>query len=379
MPWFRDVPSPVGPRLRTLVVLELVFALVAAVPLGVVGGMPPGLSPSGRSTVAGSVPPPGAPGEPTLRSASKHQAKAQGRRKDKHQPRHKSKNHGKRKDKNHNTHRGRVTPTPTGTTATLLAAGDIAGCSSSGDEATAALLDGLDGTVVTLGDNVYDSGTASEFTSCYGPNWGRHTSRTRPAPGNHDYRTAGAAGYFGYFGTAAGDPTTGYYSYELGSWHIVALNSNCVQVGGCNAGSPQESWLRADLAAHPTTCTLAYWHHPRFSFGNYGNDTATQALWQALYDHGAEIVLSGHDHNYQQYVPQTPSGTRDDARGIREFVVGTGGRGHYALRTPPSTVEAFNGDTYGILQLTLRPTGYDWQFVPVAGESFTATGSTACH
>src|SRR5215211_3059340 len=244
----------------------------------------------------------------------------------------------------------------------LLAAGDIASCASSGDEATAALLDRLGGTIVALGDNVYDSGTTQEFATCYAPSWGRHKSRTRPAVGNHEYGTAGAAGYFGYFGGAAGDPSKGYYSYDLGAWHIVALNSNCSQAGGCHAGSAQETWLRQDLAAHPTNCTLAYWHHPHFSYGNYGNNPATQALWQALYDNGAEIVLSGHDHNYQRYAPQTPSGTRDEAHGIREFVVGTGGKNHNPLGTPPPTVEAFNGDTFGLLQLILHPNGYDWQF-----------------
>ncbi len=276
------------------------------------------------------------------------------------------------------------TPTPTPTppaeqSATLLAAGDIAGCSTSGDEATAKLLDGLSGTVAPLGDLAYQSGTASEFTDCYGPTWGRHKTRTRPAPGNHEYLTTGASGYFGYFGAAAGDPKKGYYSYNLGSWHVVVLNSNCSQAGGCGAGSGQEQWLRADLIANPTACTLAYWHHPRFSFGNYGNNTATQALWQALYDAGAEIVLSGHDHNYQRYAPLTPTGALDSARGIREFVVGTGGRSHYALKTPPATVEKSNSDTFGILQLTLRASSYDWKFVPEAGKSFTDTGSTACH
>jgi len=268
-------------------------------------------------------------------------------------------------------------PAPTAT-ATLLAAGDIASCSSNGDEATAALLDGLSGTIATLGDTVYEDGTAQQFSECYNPSWGRHKSRTRPAPGNHDYHTNGAAGYFAYFGAAAGDPKTGYYSYDLGAWHIIALNSNCDEVGGCGAGDPQEQWLRADLAAHPTSCTLAYWHHPRFSFGNYGNDTATKALWQALYDAGAEIVLSGHDHNYQRYAPQDADGKRD-ARGIREFVVGTGGRGHYSLDNPPPNVEAYNDNAFGILQLTLRAQGYDWTFVPEAGKSFTDTGSGTCH
>jgi acid phosphatase type 7 len=269
------------------------------------------------------------------------------------------------------------TPTPpTGTTATLLAAGDIAGCSTSGDEATAKLLDGLAGTIATLGDNVYDSGTASEFSSCYDPSWGRHKSRTKPATGNHDYLTSGASGYFGYFSPQV---QSSYYSYTLGSWHIVVLNSNCSQAGGCGVGSPQETWLKNDLAAHPTTCTLAYWHHPHFSFGNYSTDTRMQALWQALDAAGAELVLSGHDHNYQRWAPQTWSGTRDPARGIREFVVGTGGKNHYPLGSPPANVEQSNDDTFGILQLTLRPTSYDWKFVPEAGKTFTDTGSGMCH
>jgi acid phosphatase type 7 len=270
-------------------------------------------------------------------------------------------------------------PDPTAS-ATLLAAGDIADCDSDGDEATAALLEGLAGTVATLGDTVYEAGTASEFAQCYDPSWGRHKSRTRPAVGNHEYLTAEAAGYFGYFGAAAGDPTKGYYSYDLGAWHIVVLNSNCSKVvGGCDAGSPQEQWLRQDLAANPTACTLAYWHHPRFSFGAYSDDTRTQALWQALYEAGAEIVLTGHDHNYQRYAPQDADGLRDDARGIRQFVVGTGGKSNTSLKTPPPNVEAFNGATDGILQLTLHPTSYNWRFIPIAGQSFTDAGSGVCH
>jgi len=260
----------------------------------------------------------------------------------------------------------------------LLAAGDIADCSSNGDEATARLLDSLAGTVATLGDNAYDAGTASEFTQCYDPTWGRHKHRTRPAVGNHEYQTSGATGYFGYFGAAAGDPPKGYYSYELGGWHVVALNSNCSQVGGCGAGSPQETWLRQDLAAHPTTCTLAYWHHPRFSFGTYRDDDRTQALWQALDEAEAEIVLAGHDHNYQRWTPLTGAG-QIDPTGIRQFVVGTGGRGHYSLNSPPPNVEKSNDDTFGVLQLTLRTTGYDWRFVPEAGQSFTDSGTDTCH
>jgi acid phosphatase type 7 len=184
-------------------------------------------------------------------------------------------------------------PTPTSATsdAVLLAAGDIASCASTGDEATAKLLGTPANAIVTLGDNVYDSGTAAEFANCFNPSWGQYKPQIRPAVGNHEYITAGASGYFGYFGAVAGDAKKGYYSYDLGAWHIVALNSNCSQVGGCGAGTPQEQWLRADLAAHPNACTLAYWHHPRFSSGEHGSTTAMQPLWQALYDANADVVL----------------------------------------------------------------------------------------
>jgi hypothetical protein len=272
----------------------------------------------------------------------------------------------------------------------LLAAGDIARCTRLGDEATAALLDDLPGTVATLGDTVYETGTPEEFANCYEPSWGRHKSRTRPAVGDHEYLTPGAAGYFGYFGAAATplDPDCrsscrGYYSYNLGSWHIVVLNTNCSQVGGCHAGSPQGQWLRADLAAHPTACTLAYWHHPRYSFdvgGGGGDDPRSRDLWQALYEHGAEVVLGGDSHNYQRYAPQDANGNRDDGRGIRQFVVGTGGSNFTPLGdTPPPNAEVGNDTTFGILQLTLHPNSYDWQFVPIEGKSFTDTGTTACH
>jgi hypothetical protein len=376
MPWFRDTQAPLGARLRTLVVpglaTLLVFVMVVVeIPLRALGTVPVWLNLGGTGTTANVLLSTGGQGEPGLAAASKRK-----RGKHKHGKHKKGKKAGSR-NKPHPT--PTPTPPPSGGSATLLAAGDIAGCSTSGDEATATLLDGLAGTVATLGDNAYDAGTASEYTTCYGPSWGRAKTRTKPALGNHEYQTSGASGYFGYFGAAAGDSSKGYYSYELGSWHVVVLNSNCSQASGCGAGSAQETWLRADLAAHPTSCTLAYWHHPRFSFGNYGNDTRMQALWQALDAAGAEVVLSGHDHNYQRYAPQTPSGTRDDARGIRQFVVGTGGKNHYPLGTPPATVEQFNGDTFGILQLSLHPTSYDWQFIPEAGKSFTDAGSDVCH
>lgn len=265
------------------------------------------------------------------------------------------------------------------TTAVLVGAGDIASCDSVGDEATAKLLDGIPGTVFTTGDNVYASGTTKEFNQCYDPSWGRHKSRTRPSAGNHEYQTPDAAGYYGYFGASAGDPRKGYYSYKRGVWHIVVLNSNCSAVGGCEAGSAQERWLRAALAAHPTNCTLAYWHSPRFSSGSHGSNTSVQPFWKALYDYGVELVVNGHDHHYERFAPQNASGRADARYGIREFVVGTGGKNHYPIRTILPNSEVRNADTFGVLKLTLRSTSYDWQFVPQAGKTFTDSGSEACH
>ncbi len=211
-----------------------------------------------------------------------------------------------------------------GSEPVLVGAGDIASCGSTGDEATANLLDGIEGTVFTLGDNVYNKGASAEFANCYGPTWGRHKARTKPSAGNHDYLTANASGYFNYFGVAAGEPGKGYYSYELDNWHVVVLNSNCSPVGGCGKGSSQEQWLRADLAAHQNSCTLAYFHYPLFSSGNHGNMSSMRPFWEALYEANVDAVLSGHDHSYERFAPQNPSGTAD-LWGIREFVVGTGG------------------------------------------------------
>ena len=258
----------------------------------------------------------------------------------------------------------------------MVGAGDVASCSSSGDEATANLLDTIDGTVFTVGDLAYDNGTAAEFTNCYDPSWGRHKSRTKPSPGNHEYNTAGATGYYGYFGAAAGDPAKGYYSYDLGDWHIIVLNSNIAR----SAGSTQEQWLRADLAASTKTCTLAYWHHPRFSSSAvHGNDVSVQPFWQALYDANADVILSAHDHSYERFAPQDPTGGADATRGIREFIVGTGGRSHYALGTVKVNSQVYNGDTYGVMKLTLSAGSYAWQFVPVAGGTFTDSGTGSCH
>lgn len=270
-----------------------------------------------------------------------------------------------------------VGPPPPGTTNVLVGTGDIADCGSTGDEATAALLDGINGTVFTAGDNAYNDGSATNFTQCYEPSWGRHRARTRPSPGNHDYNTSGAADYYAYFGALAGEAGKGYYSYDIGDWHIISLNSNI----SMSAGSAQETWLRADLAASSLSCTLAYWHHPRFSSGtHHGSSSSAEPLWQALYDAGAEIVVSGHEHNYERFAPQKPDGTADPATGIREFVVGTGGTGHYDdLGTQLPNSEVFNGTTFGVIKLTLGPGTYSWSFVPVAGETFTDSGTGSCH
>jgi hypothetical protein len=263
--------------------------------------------------------------------------------------------------------------------ATLVGAGDIAGCNWDRDQATALLLDNIPGTVFTAGDNAYPSGTLTQFQNCSGPTWGRHKARTLPSVGNHDYRTSGASGYFQYFGAAAGPSGKGYYSYNLGDWHIVVLNSMCGKIGGCSASSPQAQWLRADLAANPRFCTLAYWHHPVFTSGEHGNDPRMRPAFQILYDNNAELVINGHDHDYERFAPQTPSGTADQARGIREIVVGTGGAKLRPFTTIRPNSEVRNANTCGVLKLTLFADSYGWQFVPVAGQTFTDSGTTRCH
>jgi acid phosphatase type 7 len=268
-------------------------------------------------------------------------------------------------------------PPPSG--KVIVAAGDIADCPSDGDEATARLVVGIEGTVLTLGDNAYEDGTAQDFSECYEPSWGQFKERTRPAPGNHDYETEGASAYFDYFGGAAGQPGKGYYSYELGQWNIVALNSNCEDVG-CTASSPQLRWLEADLAKDTKTCTLVYFHYPLFSSGEYRPGIhEVKPLWEALYAAEADVVLNGHDHNYQRFAPQDPNGKADPERGIREFVVGTGGRSHYSILGPIANSEVYNDETYGVLKITLRPESYEWRFIPVEGETFTDSGSARCH
>jgi len=269
-----------------------------------------------------------------------------------------------------------VTPKPPpGTGVVFVGAGDISDCGNDNDEATAKLLDAIPGTVFTVGDNVYADGSALQYSQCYDPTWGRHKARTRPAPGNHDYHTSGATGYYGYFGDLAGPAGRGYYSYDLGDWHIISLNSEI----SVSAGSAEEQWLRADLTASTKKCTLAYWHKPRFSSGTHGSSTTYTALWQALYDFNADVVLVGHDHNYQRFAPQTPDGVADPARGIREFVVGTGGESHYVFSTPIANSEAYNTDTFGVLKLTLNADSYTWEFIPVAGKTYRDSGTGSCH
>jgi calcineurin-like phosphoesterase family protein len=279
-------------------------------------------------------------------------------------------------------------PRPTGTAPSflpwpnevkLIGAGDIAWCHHDrGDEATAKLLDTLPGTVFTAGDNVYPSGTANQFANCYDPTWGRHKARTRPSPGNHDYVTNGGAPYYAYFGSRAGPAGRGYYSYTVGSWHVFSLNSNISMA----AGSAQHTWLKNNLAASTAQCTLAYWHHPLFASGTQvGDTTASKPLWDLLYAAGADLVVVGHEHNYERFAPQTPSGVADASYGLRQFVVGTGGKTlSNAVRSPrlPNS-RVFNGTTWGVLELWLGEGGYRWRFVPVIGTSFTDVGNTACH
>lgn len=264
----------------------------------------------------------------------------------------------------------------------LIGAGDIASCDDlTGAEATAKIIEKISGTVFAVGDLAYPDGSDEQFAKCYGPTWGRFKDRTRPAPGNHEYHSNSASGYSRYFGAAAGDPTKGYYSYDLGAWHILALNSECDEVGGCGPSSPQGQWLKQDLAQHPTACALAYFHKPLFSSGaKHGNDPAMKPLWDVLYQAGVDLIINGHDHNYERFAPQDPDGKTDPEHGIREFVVGSGGKSsHRKMGTTKPNSEARNDDTYGVLALTLHERSYDWEFLPEAGKTFRDSGSGKCH
>ena len=232
--------------------------------------------------------------------------------------------------------------------------------------------------VLPIGDEQYEDGALPAFMQSYDPSWGRLDGLSYPVPGNHEYQTPAGAGYYGYFGSRGGDPSKGYYSFDIGTWHLIALNSECANIGGCGAGSPEEVWLRNDLAAHANTCTLAYWHRPRFSSGFNAGSTAYAAWWSDLYGAHADVVLAGHDHDYERFAPQDPS-QNPDPNGIREFVVGTGGQEHMGLFNQSRNSQVFNGTTFGVLKLSLHPASYDWQFVPQAGATFTDSGTGSCH
>jgi acid phosphatase type 7 len=232
--------------------------------------------------------------------------------------------------------------------------------------------------VLTLGDNQYEYGTYPAYQQSYDSTWGKVKSITKPVPGNHEYYNKDAAGYYTYFGAIAEDPKKGYYSYDIGDWHLIALNSNCADVS-CGADSPQAQWLKEDLAAHPTACTIAYWHHPRFSSGEHGNNKELDTFWQILYQANVEIVLNGHDHTYERFAPQSPEGKEDREKGIRQFVVGSGGKNHYQFKTNQPNSEVRNNDAYGVIKLTLHKNSYDWKFEPIAGQTFTDSGSSDCH
>ncbi|HEX8120205.1 MAG TPA: DNRLRE domain-containing protein [Solirubrobacteraceae bacterium] len=269
-------------------------------------------------------------------------------------------------------------PLPSGDPV-LLGFGDVAKCDSSGDEAVARLVDTLPGIIAMDGDTEQNNASTGGYAGCFTPAWGRHMWRIKPAVGDHEYRQPGAGPYWDTFGAAAGTRGKGWYSYDLGAWHIVVLNSNCDEVGGCGPGSEQYAWLEQDLAAHATPCLGAYFHHPLFSSGSvHGSMPNGRPFWDVLYRYSAEFVLGGNDHNYQRFAPQTPDGALDRLRGLRQFVVGVGGTMDYAIGTPLPNTEIQHSGTFGALQLTLHPGSYDWRFVPQEGKTFTDTGSTAC-
>ena len=267
----------------------------------------------------------------------------------------------------------------------LVGAGDIAGCKNiEGAQATAKLIQKIPGTVFAAGDLAYERGSTADFTDCYDPTWGQFKERTKPALGNHEYGTPGAAPYFAYWGAVAGPAGKGFYSYDLGAWHIVVLNTNCYAtgLGGCAAGSPEETWLKVDLAQHAGGCILAYGHHALFSSGVFKSHAVHPELkpfWEDLYAAHADLVLAGHEHSYERFAPQNPDGQADAKNGIREIVIGTGGRSHDILGLATPNSEVRHWETYGVLKLALSPGSYTWEFIPEEGKTFTDSGSGACH
>lgn len=265
----------------------------------------------------------------------------------------------------------------------IAAAGDISDSALGKQQKTSDLIfgKGYDG-VLLLGDNQYESGSLSDYNQYFEPTWGRFKSTTYPVPGNHEYGTSNASGYYSYFGSRAGDATKGYYSFDLGDWHLIALNTNDNNCGfvSCSASSAQVTWLKADLQKNTKKCTLAFWHHPRFNSGaSHGNFTAAQAIWDELYAAGADVVLNGHEHIYERFDPQDPAGVADAQKGIRQFTVGTGGRAFYSIGTAKPNSVVRRNDTYGVLKMTLKTASYDWEFVPIAGSTFSDKGTGQCH
>jgi hypothetical protein len=274
--------------------------------------------------------------------------------------------------------------------AYVIGAGDIARCGNKflpNAEATAKLLDGFleplpestPAVVITFGDNAYKKGSTEEFANCYGPTWGRHKDRTRPSVGNHEYKTHGAKPYYDYFGETAGDPNEGYYSFDLGDWHLISLNTVCDKTGGCGEGSSQYRWLVEDLQKTDMKCVMAYSHHPLFSSGHHGGDKRVRPLFQALYNAGVELYISGHEHHYERFGPQDPSGNADLERGVRQFIVGTGGRELRRIGRGRPNSELRSRESYGVIRFRLLENRYEWVFIPVEGSSLTDSGEGVCH
>ena len=232
--------------------------------------------------------------------------------------------------------------------------------------------------VLPLGDNQYEKATLADFQASYDPSWGRFNKIAYPVAGNHEYQTKNAQGYYQYYGSRAHDPTKGYYSYDLGNWHLIALNSNCQEVGGCGPNSPQEKWLLDDLATHKNLCTIAYWHHPLFSSGTHGNYLELSTFWQDLYQAKVELVLVGHDHLYERFARQNPDEKLDPQAGIREIVIGTGGKNHYGFGNIKPNSQVRNADTYGVLKLNLAKNSYSWEFLASEDGKFTDKGTETC-
>jgi hypothetical protein len=262
---------------------------------------------------------------------------------------------------------------------TILAASNIASCSSINDEATASLLDSLPGTVFAVGDNAFPDGSAQAYANCYAPSWGRHLARTYAVPGNREYASGASTPFFDYFGDRAGPRGLGYYSLDLGNWHIIVLNAS--DSAAFVAGSAQSKWLKTDLATHRKLCTLAMWHKPRFFSSNipgWTGNPSVAALWNQLYAGGVDVVLNGQQHQYERLRPMTPTGAISEARGIRQFSVGTGGE---STEMPIAISESSEtrSDAFGVLKLTLDDGTYTWEFVPTVPGQFTDTGSGTCH